>query len=315
MSQPYVYSYVYDIDIVTGAISNESGPLAGAFLNDANLPAADEFLFGETVYVYGASGAYVENLTYYGHVGPTDNFPNYGVILAVGDPASPTYRLYTDVATYNNGDIMTIWGGPNDTTPDPFCLARGTMVDVPGGRVLVEDVRAGDVVMTVDGDEATVRWVGRQTHRPSTGDRDTRPIRIREGALAPSVPDADLVVSADHGLFVDGVLVNARALVNGTSVVFEDVAPGSSVDYFHLELDDHRMVLANGAPVESFVDNVSRRGFDNHDEWVALGLEPLPANTTPYLRAKSARQVPQRVRDRIAERLEALGLHGDAVAV
>lgn len=309
-SESYDYTNVYQIDSATGEILSVTFTgLSGAYLDTAQEYGTAVFTVGETVYVYGAGGTYSDQLTYWGYLG---SGAGDGVILLVGPPSSPTYYLYTNETYALNQDAGT---PSNGGSTDPFCVARGTLIDVPGGRMRVEDLGPGDVVVTSEGDEAIVRWIGRQSHRPSVGARDTRPVVVRAGAIDVGVPDADLTVSADHGLLIDDVLVNARALVNGSSVVFAEVAAGETVDYFHLELDDHRTVLANGAPVESFVDNVSRRGFDNYDEWVALGLEPLPANPTPFLRAKSARQVPQRVRDRIEERLVALGHGEDALAV
>ncbi len=310
ISESYLYTNVYQIDSSTGEIlSVESTGLSGAFLDTAQNYGGEEFTVGEAVNVYGASGAYQDQQTYWGFIGTG---AGDGVILRVGPTGNETYYLYT-TSTYNlNDDAGTPASGSND---DPFCLARGTLIDVPGGRVRVEDLLPGDVVVTSEGEESVVRWIGRQTHRPVVGTLDTRPVVVRAGAIDVAMPDADLVVSADHGILIDDVLVSARALVNGTTVTFADLAPGETVDYFHLELDDHRTVLANGTPVESFVDNVSRQGFDNYDEWVALGLEPLPSNPTPFLRAKSARQVPQRVRDRMVARVEALGIVEDAVAV
>jgi hypothetical protein len=308
-SESYDYKYVYEIDLDGNILDVVGSDLSGAFLETAQDFGDATFTVGETVYVFGDSGNYQAQLTYYGFLGTG---PTSGVILFEGPPGSGKYFLYSNDVYTLGQDAGTTTSG---TSSDPFCIARGTFVDVPGGRVRVEDLRPGDVVMTSEGDEAAVRWIGRQTHRPSVGARDTRPVIVRAGAIDVSVPDADLTVSADHGILIDDVLVNARALVNGATVAFADVAAGETVDYFHLELDDHRTVLANGAPVESFVDNVSRQGFDNYDEWVALGLEPLPSNPTPFLRAKSARQVPQRVRDRMAARAEALGTGEDAVAV
>jgi hypothetical protein len=94
------------------------------------------------------------------------------------------------------------------------------------------------------------------------------PVCIRAGALDENVPQRDLYVSPLHAMYVDGVLVPAIELVNGVSVF--QVEPGDAVDYIHLELDTHDVILAEGAPSESFVDDDSRGMFHNAAEYDVL---------------------------------------------
>lgn len=171
----------------------------------------------------------------------------------------------------------------------PFCLLAGTLVLTPNGERPVEEIGRGDEILTADGEIAQVRWVGKQAHI-SLFNRQALPVVISAGALGDNVPSRDLCVSPDHAILIDGVLVQAQALVNGMTItVMAD--PPSRIDYYHLELDRQRIIVADGAPVESFVDNVSRAGFDNFEEWVSLGLESQPAEALPYPRVKSARQL------------------------
>ena len=74
------------------------------------------------------------------------------------------------------------------------------------------------------------------------------------------MPHRDLVVSVDHGMFVDGVLVQAELLVNGSTIVRERQA---AVIFWHVELDRHAILLAEGAPAESYLDTGNRRQFGN----------------------------------------------------
>ena len=70
---------------------------------------------------------------------------------------------------------------------------------------------------------------------------------------------------------------------------------------YHIETKDHEVVLAEGAPAETFIDNVTRRVFDNYSEFAALyGSTPEPLAELSQPRAMSVRQVPPTVRDRIA---------------
>ena len=80
-------------------------------------------------------------------------------------------------------------------------------------------------------------------------------------AFADRVPCRDLLVSPDHGIFVDAKLICARQLVNGTTIVRE--AGLASVEYFHVELEAHAILLAEGLPAESYLDTGNRGFFRN----------------------------------------------------
>jgi hypothetical protein len=97
------------------------------------------------------------------------------------------------------------------------------------------------------------------------------------------------------------VLIQAGALVNGTSIVRETNVPKTFV-YYHVELDDHSLILAESTPSETFIDNVDRLGFDNWSEYEALYPQGKPLIEMSYPRAKACRQVPQALRRRLAER-------------
>jgi hypothetical protein len=152
-----------------------------------------------------------------------------------------------------------------------------------------------------------IRWIGLQTVSTTFGDAlRVLPVRIQAGALGEALPVRDLLVSADHALLVEGVLVHAGALVNGTSITRESAVP-ASFTYYHVELADHALVLAEGVPAETFVDNAARANFDNWAEHEALyGTQPGIVEMT-FPRAKSARQMPGAVRRLLEARAEALG--------
>jgi hypothetical protein len=152
-------------------------------------------------------------------------------------------------------------------------------------------------VLTAGGDSAPVRWLGRQTISTIFSDKlRVLPIRIKEGALSANIPCRDLLVSPDHAIFLDGVLVQASALVNGVSIVREHNVP-TVFTYYHVELDEHSLIIADGAPVESFIDNVDRLGFNNWSEHERLYPNGKTVAELPFARAKAYRQVPKALRD------------------
>ena len=95
-------------------------------------------------------------------------------------------------------------------------------------------------------------------------------------------------------------------MVNGTSIVRETTVPKVFV-YYHVELDDHSLILAENTPAETFIDNVDRLAFDNWAEHEALYPDGKQIEELPYPRAKAQRQVPVAMRVRLAERALAIG--------
>jgi Hint domain len=153
------------------------------------------------------------------------------------------------------------------------CYARGTMIRTPGGELPVEKLRAGKQVITlVEGQEIpqTVTWLGHRRiglaghPRPET----VAPIRIGRDAFADGMPHRDLMVSPDHAIFVDGKLICARQLVNGTTIRQE--LDWTAVDYYHVELDQHAILLAEGLPAESYIDTGNSGFFSNSGEPLVL---------------------------------------------
>ena len=147
-------------------------------------------------------------------------------------------------------------------TAQTACFAAGTRITTTRGETEVEDLRNGDLVMTAAG-AAPVRWIGhrRIAIAGHPNPRQVRPIRLRRNSLADSVPRRDLLVSPDHALFLDGVLIPARLLVNGATIVQEETF--DAIEYFHVELDRHAILLAEGAAAESYLDTGNRGMFDN----------------------------------------------------
>jgi hypothetical protein len=190
---------------------------------------------------------------------------------------------------------------PYDTGTLTVCFLAGTRIAAPGGEVAVEDVAVGDLVLTADGRTTAVRWIGVQTVASFFADPlRSFPICIAAGALGDGLPVRDLLVSPDHALFLDGVLVQAGALVNGTTITRVEAMP-ERFTYFHIELEDHALILAEGVPAETFVDNVTRRRFDNFAEFEALygdGGATIAEMDVP--RVKSSRQLPRSLRERLA---------------
>ncbi len=187
-----------------------------------------------------------------------------------------------------------------NSSPYTFCFAEGTLIATPQGEETVESLSIGSTIVTADGRAVPVKWIGRQTVSKLFAGRRMEPVRIRAGALGGGLPHSDLTVTADHGVVIDGLVINASALINGTTIdwVPMDDLP-DRVIYYHVETEDHDVILANGAPAETFIDIPGRQAFDNYQEYLDLyGLEQIvPEMDRP--RITSRRLVPEAIKTRL----------------
>ncbi len=149
------------------------------------------------------------------------------------------------------------------------CFVRGTAITTPDGSCAVEALKIGDLVTTADGSQRPIRWIGHRSLAAPflANNRKAAPIRFRAGSLGDGLPVRDLFVSPEHAMFLDGVLVPARCLVNGDGITQDHSL--DQIDYFHIELDTHDILLAEGAPSESYLAEDGRGQFANAADYDA----------------------------------------------
>lgn len=143
------------------------------------------------------------------------------------------------------------------------CLVTGTLVRTTRGDIPVEDLRIGDVAVTASSQLRPIRWIGSTELEcgKAANPRKCWPIRIAAGAMGPDKPSHDLIVSPAHGIcvtVVTDVLMPASVLVNGATI---DHVECAKVTYWHVELDEHDILVTNGLPTESYVDHGNRSFF------------------------------------------------------
>lgn len=179
-----------------------------------------------------------------------------------------------NVVTFTTGGIIPITLGSytipagvtytydagTDTLTFTSCFLRGTLIRTPEGDLPVEELRVGDLVVTHKG-VAEIRWVGRRRIDPKAIDkpRDTLPVRMMAGSVAENVPERDLLISPDHCMFLEESLIPAKFLVNGTTITQETVL--EPFEYYHIELEQHSIILAEGAQTETYLDLGGRLSF------------------------------------------------------
>ncbi|MEM6323858.1 MAG: Hint domain-containing protein [Pseudomonadota bacterium] len=217
------------------------------------------------------------------------------VISGGGTQIGPTENLASDISGQSHqrtvdGDDAWVTDAPNPGSPN--CFAEGTLIATADGEVAVETLKQGDRVRTADGRTVPVLWVGRQTVMKRFWGERAAMVQIHAGAFGKS-PHTDLVVTADHGMVLDGCVINAAALINGQSVEWVPVSdlPERYVVY-HVETPGHEVIFANGAESESYLDIPGRRSFDNYAEYLARFGEDRPIREQRMPRIASARMLP-----------------------
>ena len=219
-------------------------------------------------------GSTLQGVVHGFHVGDTIDLP-----FKVLDPAGTASLdpVTHSLSIVENGAIFTVALDPNDSfTGDSFvlsndgngktlvtevCFCRGTSIETEHGDVPVEDLKVGDRVRTLSGKLKPIVWIGLGRSLVTRANKLTRPVIVRAGALADNVPSRDLYLTHGHALYLDGVLIPVENLVNHRSILWDERA--RVVEYYHVELEDHDVVVANGAPAESYYDAKNRAQFQN----------------------------------------------------
>jgi Hint domain len=153
------------------------------------------------------------------------------------------------------------------------CLLKGTRLSTPSGERLVEDLQIGDEILSLSGPK-TIKWIGCSKYTKDAGGpwrACVMPIRVARSAIADQAPHRDLYLSPEHRVFVNDVLIAVKHLVNGTSIAPAAPAGMPMIEYYHIEFDTHEVMLAEGAPVESFMEADSgREHFANFVQYERL---------------------------------------------
>jgi len=224
------------VDFAGGLLLLESPTATGATIAD--------FGTGDTIVVQGV-------------VANSGTFASGVLTLGTGQAALPF------AGTYHTDNFQVV-GSAGETTVTYVvaCFAEGTRLLTAAGQMAVEALAPGDLVATRSGRLRRVRWIGHRRIEPARHPRprDLWPVRVEPHAFGPGVPHRCLRLSPDHAVYREGSLIPVRYLCNGTTIRQEPVA---KICYYHVELDVHDIVLAEGLPAESFLDTGNRSAFAN----------------------------------------------------
>ena len=214
-----------------------------------------------------SGGAVCEFLSYEGTFtatsGPAAGITSTNVGVAEGSTTPPGTSLQLDPAT-------GMWQASLPETPKEvnICFLEGTRILTTEGYKNIETLTLGETIVTPSGKQLPIKWIGIQTKNPQeiSDPKLSFPILIKKGAITSQVPQRDLFISPNHAVLVEELLINAGALVNQVNIL--QTYPTETYKYFHIELDTHELLIAEGLQSESYLpQNENRSNFDNCAEF------------------------------------------------
>ena len=232
---------------------------------------------------------------------------------------SPFYPTPETTSFVYSGAPFSTAGFKFTATVSAPCYCAGARILTERGEVAVEDLAIGDNVVTTSGALRPIRWLG---HRRIDISRHPDPaavwpVRVTANAFGDRLPRRDLWLSPGHNIASDGVIMPISALINGRSVA---QVKRTEVEYWHVELDAHDIMFAEGLPAESYLDCGNRTDFVNGGAFVVAHPDfrpkywgetclPLVKEGPPVVAAKA------RLLTRLAEKGQGVGQGANAHVV
>jgi hypothetical protein len=302
--QDFRYFHSLEKDLATGKYyisSNSPGNYRTTFLKKDGSGDRSELVYRAYDYRDGSVDGYtaIGDYVYIAYLGGYSLFLFWGKTpqgIILEDTSGNGYKyLYTN-GSYSLYQLIND-DNINRTDPYTYCFLEGTKISTPTGDVSVESLSIGDTVLTADGREVMVRWMGHETIRNGIAPSVHKaPVRISKGAFGNGLPHSDLYVTNAHAFLIDGHLVIASALVNGSTI---DFVPFSEMPekftYWHIETENHELVVANGLAAETLAGAPERKDFDNYDQYIAMyGVDRI-IQPMAYPRIKDPEQLPQSI--------------------
>lgn len=193
------------------------------------------------------------------------------------------------------------------------CFLRGTYIRTPDGEVEVGTLKAGDMVTTASGEAKPIKRIGYRAVGPEEAalNSDERPVKVAQGAIDDVTPGSDLYLSRNHALYLNGMLIPVGDLINGRTITVATDMAADTLEYFHIELDGHDVIFANGAACETLLFQAAEAVTASH----VVPFAPLVSffggrgALASRLRSAAAPLVDRRrpidiIRDRLEDRAE-----------
>ena len=203
--------------------------------------------------IYWRAGSAITNATVI-----TNGLP--GIFIAQSSITINAASVITGNLYAQTGNVTLVG---NRINPQTLCYLKGTKILTQNGFTNVEDLKVGDCVISYGSisnntdvqlsetvESKPIKWVS-NFHAVKRDSSDI-PVCFKAGSLGENAPFNDLFVSPGHRVIIDGKMVVASEAVNDETIVQEDTF--DAIEYYHFELDEHSLVMAEGVLAETFLE-------------------------------------------------------------
>lgn len=217
-------------------------------------------------YIQTSSGAYDSTNVYYEGVGGIGNGGSVGV-LTFEPRFTPSTLYYVCDGGASMGNQINIVEPTAPAQAVLFddeeipCYCKGTLILTNQGYVKIEDIKKNDLVIregiitpsgTLERNVMVVPVIWISSFKVKTLNSKSRPICITKNAFGEHYPCEDLYISPAHKIFInDKLLLEANDIINGNTIYQDNEC--ESVEYYHLECEDHSAIYANCILSESYI--------------------------------------------------------------
>ena len=307
---------IYASSGITG-LNNEAVTLSDTTVSAANLNSLDTSTSGviDASTVTTITGAIADLLTTYASSSIRGLTDEAVTLSDTTVSATDLLNLITKTSgSVNVSTLTSVTGSGSDrsavaasdrftgfTSPNVVCFLAGTLISTPTGERSVESLEIGDEVFTKSGVQQ-IKFVSRSSRNIfQLMELGKLPICIQAGALGDAGPTQDLWISPSHAVLLIGHLIEASALLNGSTITQPDDPGSFQVTYYNIELENHEIFRANGLEVETYYANwrgegYSRQDWDNYEEYISLYGESKGMKELDMPRIPFARQLPAELR-------------------
>jgi hypothetical protein len=239
------------------------------------------------------------SIAFYEGSGGTDGGTDRPIILG----SNGKYYILSNspIPPLSNGTL-------DDTVNFTYCYLKDTLILTPEGKKKIQELNINDEILNHDQKSIKIKWIGKQIINPVFAKLNKElPIKISANAIDINIPERDLFLSPDHSIFLEGLMINAKALVNGHTI-YQVSEWKDDVEYYHIMTENHEIIYSEGVPSETLHlnDEIQLNKFINAYELKEAFPNRLFMERINLPFIQYPRQVPQFIKNKLQLRINEL---------
>jgi len=295
------FNYIYEVTLSGGtwtAGSSYSGLFTMTNIDSQNAGIETPPSVGDdTVKITGDNKPAKLSIAFYEGLGG----PYRPIILGSDGKYYLLSNSYIPGPPYNDGTF-------DDAANFTYCYLKDTLILTPEGKKKIQELNINDEILNHDQKSIKIKWIGKQIINPVFAKLNKElPIKISANAIDINIPERDLFLSPDHSIFLEGLMINAKALVNGHTI-YQVSEWKDDVEYYHIMTENHEIIYSEGVPSETLHlnDEIQLNKFINAYELKEAFPNRLFMERINLPFIQYPRQVPQFIKNKLQLRINEL---------